>query len=321
MLDKSLVARLNRSSRLANIANLGDVLGNLPPLAGKLWFVDTTAGSNGQSGKTFSAGFKTVAKAVAVAGANDAIAIVAPTNTYQLSEAVTIASAKRGLRLIGLGNGPLGAVWSGAVNTVSLTVNAYDVMVENIKFRPPAYSTGSHSVAAGISLSGAYNAIIRNCLFQGQANSENAILTDGNNANVIVEDCEFIYLNTATYGAGIFGSGYTVGENSGWMIRNCTFHSNVSHIWTRLRQSSILGCHFADYGLGPAGAGIQTTKKIFISGATLGVNRVHGNVFEGTYNLAGYTGGTNDNWFGNVVGVNTATVTNGAGVTFTVPGS
>jgi hypothetical protein len=226
-----------------------------------------------------------------------------------------------GLTIVGLGNGPLGAVWTGAEDAVCVTVNAYDVLIKNIKFRPPAYGSGT---PAAIKLSGAWNSVIEDCLFQGKAGSYFGIHSDGNNANVTVRNCEFCYLNYATtvYGTGIGGSGYTVGENSGWRVTGCRFHSNYNHVSVRVRQGLVDGNFFADRGIGAANTAAQTTVHLDISGATVGANVVRANHFCGDYSTASnsYKAGTNDSWVGNFSDDLTETeVTSTSGITIAVP--
>jgi hypothetical protein len=261
---------------------------------GTLYFVDSVSGVAGNDGLGWATALATIAAAVAKAVAGDTILLKG-----SFSEAVTVAVA--GVSILGAGTEPSEATWTLVADPsgACLTITAASCVVRNIKFRPPAYA--SSGTPKAISLSGAHQAEITDCLFQGRAGSHAAIYTDGNNANVLVARNRFLYLNTATSGCAIQGGGYTVGENSGWIVEDNVFHSNVKHIDCRMRQSVIRRNLFGDYGLGPAGSGIQTTVHCNISGATGGWNHVYDNQMEGDYATTAnsYVAGTNDSWYGN----------------------
>lgn len=265
---------------------------NLLPPKGNVWYVDSTVTASG-SGVSWARAFKTITEGEAAAAAGD---IILASGSF--SEAVTLNLA--GVKLLGVGPTTNRALWTAAADAKCLTISAVDCHVEGFRFRPPAYSAG---VPAGISLSGAYQTQIIGCRFQGKAGSYVGILTDGNNANVLVEGCEFYYLNNVTTvnGTAILGSGYTVGENSGWIVRNNFFHSNINHINCRMRQSFIVGNFFAAGGLAAdnSNSATLTVLGLDIHGAVGGNNVVTQNFFGSLYHQACYYGGTNDAWAGN----------------------
>jgi hypothetical protein len=174
---------------------------------------------------------------------------------------------------------------------------------------------------AAIEMTGAsHQAQIIDCRFQGKAGSYYAIYTDGAQANVRIEGCEFYYNNTATYGAAILGHTYASSEPAGWMIEGCKFHSNLRHIECRMRQSVIQNCVFSGKGLLANGSMGASTKNIDISGATGGCNLVTKNLLGGDYsNTGGYTAGTDDNWTGNYADDVSETEVDASGLTITVP--
>lgn len=280
---------------------------------GRIFYVDPAGGDDAAVGTAWDTAWQTMEHALDSVDAFDTIAF-----SGTLSEGGLVLDVP-GVTIIGAGPTPASNTWQqAAVDTDLITINAINCRLMNIKFRPPAYSASGHPKA--VSLSGAYQAQIVDCLFQGRAASHYAIYTDGNNANVRIARCVFMYLNTATHGHAIAGGSYAVGENSGWIIEDCLFHSNVNHIVARMRQSLIQRCHFGHYGLAAAGGELTTTKKIDISGATGGWNRVHGNFLEGAYtNTGGYYNGTNDNWAGNHSHENGGTYVSVGGLTLTVP--
>lgn len=289
---------------LASVSALGDV-----------WYVDSVNGSDtANDGRSLDSAYATIATAVAAAAAGDTILI-----RGSFDEAVSCA--KIGIRFVGFGTEPAQATWTctDSPSPTCLTLTAAGCVVQNIKFRPPAYAASGTPKA--ISMSGASQTQIVDCLFQGRAGSHIAIYSDGNNANVYVARNRFIYLNTVTYGCAIGGGGYTVGENSGWIIEDNIFHSNVIHVQMRMRQSVVRRNLFGDYGLGPAGAGIQTTVKLNISGATGGWNHVYDNQMEGDYSTTSnaYVAGTNDSWYGNQAEDTSETEVTALEVTTAVP--
>jgi hypothetical protein len=265
-----------------------------PP--GSIYFVNSAVTASG-AGTSWSTAFKTITEAMAVAVAGDTILIK---GSFTAEPAVTVSVA--GLSLIGVGTTSNQALWTSPADAKSLIINAADCLVQNIRFRPPAYSSG---VPAAISLSAANQAKIVGCRFQGKTGSYVGILTDGNNSNVHIEDCDFFYLNNVTTvsGTAILGSGYTVGENSGWLVRNCRFHSNINHINCRMRQSFIIGNYFAAGGLAAdsSNSATLTVLGVDIHGATGGNNVVTQNFMGSLYHQACYYGGTNDDWSGNFV--------------------
>lgn len=276
---------------------------------GDEWFVDSANGASGNDGKSWEGAVNTIAAAVALASAGDTVYVRGSFN-----EAVEVAVA--GLRLIGCGTTSNQALWTAPDTTAPcLTITAVaDCEIRNIRFRPAVAN-------AAIEMTGAcHQTHIIDCRFQGKAGAYYAIYTDGAQANVKIENCEFFYLNTATYGAAILGHTYTSSEPTGWMIENCKFHSNLRHIECRMRQSIIQNCVFSGKGLLAAGTMGASTKNIDISGATGGCNLVTKNLLGGDYsNTGGYTAGTDDNWTGNYADDVSETEVDASGLTITIP--
>jgi hypothetical protein len=263
---------------------------------GTIYFVDTAVAASGD-GLSWAGAFKTMAEAIAVIVAGDTILFTGSI----LNEAVTITS-KAGVSIIGVGTTTNQALWTSTVNdSVCLTLaGSADCLIENIRFRPPPGT--STNAPAAISLTGAsHNVIIRGCRFQGKANSYYGILTDGAQSNVHILDNEFWYINTATYGTAIKGTGYASAEPAGWIIEGNKFHSNLNHLVCRLRQSIVRNNVFAAQGLAADGStsATLTVLGIDIHGATGGCNIVTRNDLAGLYHQAHYYAGTNDEWSGN----------------------
>lgn len=268
------------------------------PLRGNRWHVDSTNGSDSDSGKSWGSAKATIAAAVAVASAYDEILI-----RGSFTEAVTINVA--GLRIIGAGTGPKEAQWGAAADAVCATITAAYVELKNIYFKPPARTSGT---PAAISLgNGAHWAMIRKCRFQGVATAYYAIKSACSASlsadNVHIEDCEFFYMNTATYGTAIFGTEADGQAFSGWVIRRCVFHSCVNAININARCCVITDCEIAEYGNNSSSAlAAVLALGIDLSGtASGGGNVVTRNQLGGTYDATLYkvaTGG-GDQWAGN----------------------
>jgi len=261
---------------------------------GTVYFVDSVSGLDTNTGKTWLAAFKTIAAAVAAASAGDSILIKG-----SFTEAVTIALAKTGLMICGIGTGPNQATWTGAADAVCLTINATNCIVKNIKFRPPAYSAGT---PAAILLGGAGYTKITQCRFQGKTSSYNAIYSPVcNSDNVEISDCEFIYLNTATHGAAILGVEAGGLSYSGWKILRNIFNSCVTAVNINGRVCLVEGNHFNINGIAANGeGGAVCTLALDLSGTSSYGNMVHGNYLGGTYSATLYkVGASGDDWAGN----------------------
>lgn len=263
-------------------------------LRGNRWFVDSTNGSDSDSGKSWTSAKATIAAAVAVASAYDEILI-----RGSFTEAVTVTL--EGLKLIGVGPSTYGARWGAANDAVCLTINATNVEVRNIRFTPPAYAADRGTCA--IKLSAANYARISHCRFQGKTGSQAAIYSPVcNSDNVEISDCEFQYLNTATYGAGIKGVEAGGLSYSAWRILRNTFASCVTAIDINCRVARIEGNVLNEYGISAAGAvGAVMTMGIDLSGTSSGANAVVGNQLGGTYSATLYkVGASGDQWAGNL---------------------
>lgn len=284
-------------SRLLASENGNDVLPVLAALApqGTVYCVDSVNGVDTNPGTSWGAPLLTIAAAVALAVAEDTILIKG-----SFSEAVTIAGAKTGLSIIGVGNTPNQAKWTAAADAVCLTINATSVLVQNIRFSPPAYV--ANRATSAITLGGASYARIRSCRFQGKTGSQAAIYSPVcDSDNVEVSDCEFQYMNTGTYGAGILGVEAGGLSYSAWQILRNVFASCVKAIDLNCRVARIQGNTIFEYGITAAGAvGAVLAMGIDLSGTSSGGNAVWDNQLGGTYGATLYkVGASGDQWAGN----------------------
>lgn len=270
-------------------------------------FVNSVTGSDGYDGLSADRPYATIAAAVADASAGDTIYLKGTFN-----EAVTCSLA--GLRFIGTGTVPRETSWTAptVAGSFCLKLAAAYCEVANIYFKPVIYT--SSGIPSGIYLSGANWSFIHDCRFQGQTGSYKAIYSPVcDSDNVRIQDCEFMYMNTATHGAGIYGVEAGGLSYSGWNIERCKFNSCITGIDLNMRCGTIKDCEFDYVGIDASGAtGNIQTVGLDVSGTSSTGNCITGNRFGGTYAVARYVpsaGG--DNWMGNYAAITVTTAPNG----------
>ena len=285
---------------------------------GKVWFVDSVNGVDTYNGATWSQAFKTIAVAVAACDAGDTILIKG-----SFSEAVTCSKA--GVRFIGAGTGPAEATWthvslvSSAADGWCLKIGANGVLVDNVKFRPPAYVSSGVPTAINFSTGSDYS-IVRNCRFQGRTGSYNAVYGLVPVGNITIEGCEFLYLNTAGNGKAIYMPASAGVACSTWQIKNNIFNSCIVDIDIDGRSCLLEGNKHFIVGLKADNtfASAVTVQAIDLSGTDTGANVMTKCTLGGTYNLATYKpGAVGDVWMGNYASV--VVDKSPAGVTVLVP--
>jgi hypothetical protein len=275
---------------------------------GNIWYANSAVSASGR-GSSWPEAFKTITEAVAVAAAGDTILI----KGTGFSESVTVNVA--GLRIIGAGTGPREATW-GQTSLVSSTadgwclkITAAAVMVSNIKFVPPAYVSSGTPAAISFGAGSDYS-IVQGCRFQGTTGSHKAIYFAANNSNSRISNCEFLYMNTATYGYGIYSNTNLVGA---CQIENCIFNSCLYDIQIVGRMCRLVGNVHSIVGLAANGTfpGTVTSKAVNLSGTNSGDNVMTQCTLGGTYNLATYTPASGDIWMGNYASIVATTAPNG----------
>lgn len=281
---------------------------------GNEWFADSVNGKTGATGQSWETALNTITAAVAKASAGDTIYC-----RGSFTEAVTVEVA--GLRIIGCGTGPKEAQWTADADAVALTISANYVEIANVYFKVPAYSAGT---PAAIQIGGANYAKIHHCRFQGQTASHQAIYSPVcDSDNVEISDCDFMYLNTSTYGAAILGVEAGGLSYSGWKILRNTFNSCVTAVNINGRACRVEGNTFMEYGVNAAGSvAAVCTKALDLSGTSSGANVVCGNIMQGDYDSDSglYTAGASgDCWMGNFADDVAETEVDATGLTVAVP--
>lgn len=183
----------------------------LSPFA-NVWYVDGTLGSDSNSGKAPNKAKKTIQAAITAASAQDTIFIrtLAPdtdaSDPGQYVENLTIAYAKHGLRLIGVGSSGTKFPYSGpkiknASAGALLTVNASGVHLENLQFNctrnSGTYGIRLQGIAGYETLAGSVGFTMVNCCIKN--------------------------------GGPTYGGVYIVG-GYGVMLSHCTFYGNDSGV-------------------------------------------------------------------------------------------
>ena len=284
----------------------------IPLGSGKYIFADSTNGAAGNDGLSMTSAKNSVTNALAIMAAQDVLVLMPGTYT----EAVTVSLA--GVAIVGLATpGLKDVVWGSATDTSTVTVNAANVEIGGIYFKPPVNTSPSTTFFTSISLgtSAAY-LFVHDCRFQGQTNSVGAIYSAvPGSDNVTIANCQFMYMNTATYGFGIYGVDTVTNTYSAWRLINNTFNSCVIAVKVPGRVAEVYGNHISYQGVAAAGTiGNVTTTKLSLAGVAntgdVGGNQVHGNYFGGTYSVSGgYTSANaGDDWAGNynIAGLTTA---------------
>lgn len=279
-----------------------------------VWFVDAENGNDNDSGKVWQKAFATINKLDDVLEEWDWVYLIGDTTGF--NEAYTCSLD--GVRFIGAGNIPGQCIWTAPTVAGSwcLKLTGAFCRVENIRFRPVAYTTSGIPSAIQLAATADYTSIV-GCRFQGRADSYKAIYMPAAAVdNVKAIGNEFIYLNTATYGAAIFGAetgGQTFG---GWEIVDNRFNSCVTAIDMAMRACLVKGNTFDYVGVAATGdLGNVLSLGLDPSGTSSGGNTITGNYFGGDYALALYkpsTGG--DNWMGNFAAIKATTCPNGVTV-------
>ena len=280
----------------------GQPVGGRRGIWGKTYFVDGDNGGDGKTGKKPSAAFATIGQALSSASIDDVIYIRSrgpatdQTDPANYSENLTVANADAGIALIGTSPSlnPFYTQIKGSSTGPVLTINAPDVLVENLCFNRGSSTTGiirlqgdnnSSEMAWGVTI---LNCHIRNANSQanagivGEAGSYNTIqdvlfvachtgiiLTSGSTyplrANQI-SGCKFV----ESSGAAVGGSHIIIsGVSYDSLITNCHFQGKPTNAHVILAGDGILSnSYFGDDDITPSsgGADVDVAAGWFVSG-------------------------------------------------------
>ena len=165
--------------------------GGVPPTSGKVFFVHSVTGSNGNSGATTEKPYATIVKALEMCTASKGDTIIClPGHTEAVIAAGTITVSKIGVRIVGLGTGrqkPTITYTTAAAASVDVT--AASVLLQNMVFS----GVGVDAVTAMVNVSAA-DVTIRECEFEtGNATNQAVlgVLTTAAANRFTLEGCYF----------------------------------------------------------------------------------------------------------------------------------
>lgn len=132
----------------------------IPPTTGNVYFVDSSTGSNGNSGTDADHPFATIDYAIGKCSANKGDVIICmPGHAEAVSSAGAIAADIAGVSIIGLGRGDdRPTLTFGTTEAADINFTADNILVRNFKFD----LTGIDAVAAALDVDAAY-CTIDNC--------------------------------------------------------------------------------------------------------------------------------------------------------------
>lgn len=122
----------------------------VPTTTGNYWFVSSTTGSNGNTGKSSNQAFATLAQASSAATAsNGDVIILLPGHAETITGAAAITLSKAGLYIVGLGNGANRPTFTWSTSTAAqVIVSGANITFDNVRFD----FTGIDAVVAAISV-------------------------------------------------------------------------------------------------------------------------------------------------------------------------
>jgi len=222
----------------------------------------------------------TIQEAVTAAGAWGTVYICGTDNAgltqvSDFSETVIVPDTAIGLKIIGLGNNYEGTLWTCETqDDYILTVNANNVYVANIRFRPNG-ATGGVIYLTNDTTQQATGFRIEDCAFR--STTENAgygIATQDRLNDLFVKNCHFSDL--AIYAIKQIG---VSNSSNRWYIEDCTFDTScTAGVGSLLNKSVIKNCRFGEFGSSVA---LQTA-----SATVGGGNFVDNCIFEANGTIA-----------------------------------
>jgi hypothetical protein len=178
----------------------------------EVFFVNSTSGSDGNSGTSIQRPFETVAKALTVAPAGSVI-YLAP---GEYDESVVVSTAN--LTIVGMGGRGAAYIAPSAAGAEAMQVTADDVTLINVGV------DGDDTASYGLNVNAASRFRAYGCKFELGGGTGPAVLLDGTAdgqvGDAIIADCEFAW---AGIGLQADDSGY--GYVTQVLVQNCRFHN------------------------------------------------------------------------------------------------
>lgn len=275
-----------------------------PP--GNIYYVDTTSGSNSDSGKTWNGAFLTMAKALdTLSNQNAKLAGSANNSTIyfigKIREQLVAPLGVSGIRIIGAAIGQVrddnGAKWYAPASPVAgqalIEIREQGWSFYNFLMSPD--TTGGACIKAHRAEDATYpdssHFIASGMRFVGTGGTPIGIEDIGGNSNYLVDDCSFQSLTRAIT---CTSTGVAVPLRN--RIQNSRFMLNTNDITSSYSYSIISGNQFMTAGSGATNKVISTTYNSVQGGN----NHITLNVFSNTEAqiapASGYTGAASDLW-------------------------
>ncbi len=286
------------------ISSFGGVVGP-PGYAGwwgsTAWFVDDDGGSDGNSGKEPTKAFKTIQKAVGLAGPQDTIFLkprniavgAYHTHGYYTGN-VTTTDAQQGLKIIGTGSGGVRGWGSniqcaieptGGSTAATILVQSPGVSIENVMVKAITGSTGGGIGATNVTNNEVYGLTISNCGFKDFISTGSAIGT------INIDSCHWSTIQHCIFREGgvAIALGSALQAIRSPIIRDCDFWGAPSTWSSDIRVSDVANliidnCRFMHalptggapnvyiVMVGTAGTGIISNCNISAASETIATN-------------------------------------------------
>lgn len=240
---------------------------------GGAYFVDNTAGLDGNTGKSPGDALLTIARGVALADAGDTIYVRGTGTDYD--EAVTLSDSY--VNLIGCAATPRTVGWNSDADTTCLTITGRGCRVSGFGFRPDGATTGyAINLADDAAGTKAYDTVIDHNYFRSTGTTCKAhILCNG-----VPENCRIIN-NHFTHGNYAINNDTADNKPAyGWWINGNHFSSKLT---TGVRLSSSRCRIMYNTFAGPGGL---DTVGYSAAVGNLGNNQIFMNSFGGDFGIS-----------------------------------
>jgi len=237
---------------------------------GRVFHVDTNAGTTGLDGRCWRSAFLTINEAVAVATtAYDTIYVAR--GDYDEDAVINITTI--GLRIIGVGDIVDGSgeqhlkttIYSASASHL-MTINNHEVILDNLGFYNPDDNYDCIRVSTTMA---AYKVTIRNCRFVA-GTGEYGIYSSGtfDSPDLLIENCTFKDFNTSAIAIYCTRA----------MVRGCIVHTlaakngiellniGANRAGTTFVDNKVFGCNSTDVGIAITGATAPTEAYFHMNG-------------------------------------------------------
>jgi len=220
----------------------------------------------------------TITSAIAVAQAWDTIYVLGTNNagltqTSDYAETVIIGDTQIGLRIIGVGNNYEGTLWTCETqDDYIITVNANNVLIKNIRFRPNG-ATGGAIYVTNDATQQATGLTVEDCAFRSTTETSGYGIATQDRANDMhIKNC--LFSDLATYAIAQIGASNI---SYRWIITDCSFDTSCTGgVYGIMGKSVIKNCNFGEFdgavALSTGGATGAAGSSNIVTGCTFETN-------------------------------------------------